>query len=74
MDEIEVIAHKSSMAKFKVKARTREEAEKAIHDKLRSNKELIWKDYDTGINVVCFYDDIVWRTRRRFLTTYHEEE
>jgi hypothetical protein len=41
---IEVLAHKSSTAKFTVTAGSRKEAEQAIADKLRSDIELVWTD------------------------------
>ena len=63
---IEVLAHKTSTTKFAVKATTRKEAEQAIADKLRSDKELVWADDPDGINVDCIWGNDVWRPRRRF--------
>ena len=66
-EDIDVIARKSSMAKFTVKGGTRLEIAKAIEEKLRSS-DIVWEDDSYGINVVCVSQDKqnVWRPRKRF--------
>jgi hypothetical protein len=66
-EDIDVIAHKSTMAKFTVKGGTRPAIEKAIEEKLRSS-DMVWEDDSYGINVVCVSQDKqnVWRPRKRF--------
>jgi hypothetical protein len=66
MAEIEVLAHKTSTAKFTITADSRPEAEKAIAERLRSNKELVWTDDSERINVDCIWSNNIWRPRRRF--------
>lgn len=66
MNAIEVLAHKSCMVKFAVIAASRPEAEQAIEDKLRSDKELVWIDDPDGINADCIWNNNIWRPRRRF--------
>jgi hypothetical protein len=66
-EHIDVIARKSSMAKFTVKGGTRLEIVQAIEEKLRSS-DIVWEDDSYGINVVCVSQDKqnVWRPRKRF--------
>ena len=66
-EDIDVIAHKSTIAKFTVKGGTRPAIEKAIEEKLRS-KDIVWDGGPDGINVVCISQDKqnVWRPRKRF--------
>jgi hypothetical protein len=68
---IEVIASKKSTTKFTITAASRPEAEQAIADRLRSDKELIWEDSPEGINAACISGSDVWRPRRRF---FHNED
>ena len=49
MKTIEVIASKKSTTKFTITAATRPEAEQAIAEKLRSDKELVWENDPQGM-------------------------
>lgn len=67
---VQVLAFKNCLAKFTVPNGTRPEIEKAIADKLRSDKGLVWTDdEDHGIKVTCIPADdpsLWWKPRRRF--------
>ena len=74
---VEVLAHKSCTTTFiiTVDAKNhRANAEAAIEEKLRSDKGLVWVDFESGINVLCFYGDNIWRPRKRFLEYSGEDE
>ena len=66
MSDVTVIAHKTSTVTFSVPAGTRTEIEDSIAERLRSDNELVWKDSPEGIKVDCFYQETVWKPRRRF--------
>jgi hypothetical protein len=70
---VDVLLFKGSTAKLTVPNGTRPEIEKAIADKLRSDKALVWTDSDSGINVTCLRgDDPPWKPRRRFFVNKDE--
>jgi hypothetical protein len=69
MSDVTVIAHKSSTVTFTVPSGTKTEIEHAIAERLRSDKELVWKDSPEGIKVDCFHQDKVWKPRRRFFVS-----
>lgn len=65
MQTYEVIAEKVSTAKFSITADSREDAEKAIADKILSGTEVAWKDQpDVRVATIC--ENIMWRPRRQF--------
>jgi hypothetical protein len=64
---IVVKAHKRCSVTFAITAASRLEAEAAIAEKLRSDKELVWEDDPEGINVDVIWGNNIWRPRRRFL-------
>lgn len=73
MSDVTVIAHKTSTVTFTVSAGTRPEIETAISERLRSDTELVWKDSPEGIKVDCFYQETVWKPRKRFHVTNKDQ-
>lgn len=63
---VDVIAHRTSVARFAVPSGTKKEVEDAIAEKIRSGDEVVWADDPEGINVVCVLNTDIWRPRRRF--------
>jgi hypothetical protein len=64
---VQVIARNGSIAKFTVPDGTRKEIEAAIETKLRTDKEIVWKDDSGGVTATCIYEDKApWSPRRRF--------
>ena len=65
MSTVEVIARNGTISRFAVKDGSRKAIEDAIAEKLK-DKELVWKDDEGGISVVCVRGNDIWKPRRRF--------
>jgi hypothetical protein len=67
MPEYEVRAQRILGTSFKILAASRGEAEDAIAEKLRSDKELVWTDDSTGIKVsLSIGHELPKRPRRKY--------
>ena len=62
---VEVITHRTSIAKYTVAFGTRKEMEDAKSVKIHPGEGVVWTDDPGGINVVCVSHNDSWRPRRR---------